>query len=89
MSHLGNTPGFSVHIAWSFSNSKNKEKSIFYDSLIHFTIRKQAKIAKIELKSLPYSAIKNGVKSGRYYEPSRKYPDIFGSHSLIILKVEK
>ena len=42
------------------------KKSIFHDSLIHFTIRKQAKIAKIKLKSLPYSAFKNGAKSGRY-----------------------
>ena len=32
--------------------------------------------------------MKNRQKIGFYYEDSRKYPPIFGSHSLIIFKLE-
>ena len=47
------------------------------------------KWSQIASKSLPYPAMKNRQKIGFYYEDSRKYPPIFGSHSLIIFKLWK
>ena len=45
-------------------------------------------VTKKRSKSLPSEALKNHQKFGLYYERHQKYPHIFGSHSVIILKAE-
>ena len=56
----------------------------FHESKNHLQHRYDEKTSK----SLPCGALKNHRKFGLYYERSQKYPHIFGSHSVIILKAE-
>jgi hypothetical protein len=43
--------------------------------------------AKNRSKSTEETALENHPKIGVYYEPSQKYPAIFGSHSFTFLKL--